>query len=114
GPEVITGSTRLRAGTATKMILNMMTVATMVRLGKVYENLMVDLQSRSDKLVARAKRIVGSVTGASEAESKKALAAAGNRAKVAIVMLRKKVSREEAERLLAVHAGMLRGAIEPL
>jgi N-acetylmuramic acid 6-phosphate etherase len=112
GPEVITGSTRLRAGTATKMILNMMTVATMIRLGKVYENLMVDLQTRSDKLVARAKRIIGLLTGASEAEATRALSAAGNRAKVAIVMLRKKLSREEAERLLAGYGGMLRGALE--
>lgn len=112
GPEVITGSTRLRAGTATKMILNMLTVATMVRLGKVYGNLMVDLQVRSDKLLARAKRIVRALTGVDEAGAARALAAAGNRAKVAIVMLRKKVPRGAAQRLLARHGGMLRGALE--
>src|SRR5262249_42333572 len=88
GPEVITGSTRLRAGTATKMVLNMLTVATMVRLGKVYGNLMVDLQTRSNKLVARAKRIVATLGGVSEAEASKALKSAGGSAKLAIVMLR--------------------------
>ena len=102
----------LRAGTATKMILNMITVATMIRLGKVYENLMVDLQTRSQKLVDRAKRIIGVLTGAGEAQAARALAAAGNRAKVAIVMLRKKVDRETAEKILARHEGMLRGALE--
>ena len=112
GPEVITGSTRLRAGTATKMILNTLTVAAMIRLGKVYGNLMVDLQARSDKLVARAKRIVSILGGVDEKGAAKALRAAAGRAKVAIVMLRRKVSREEAERLLAEHGGMLRGALE--
>lgn len=112
GPEVITGSTRLRAGTATKMVLNLLTVTTMIRLGKVYENLMVDLQTRSDKLVARAKRIVGELTQASDAEASRALKKAGGSAKVAIVMLRKKVPREKALRLLEESGGMLRGALE--
>ena len=112
GPEVITGSTRLRAGTATKMILNSLTVATMIRLGKVYGHLMVDLQTRSDKLVARAKRIVSILGGVDEKGAARALKAAAGRAKVAIVMLRRKVSREEAERLLAKQGGMLRGALE--
>jgi N-acetylmuramic acid 6-phosphate etherase len=111
GPEVITGSTRLRAGTATKMVLNLLTVTTMIRLGKVYENLMVDLQTRSDKLVARAKRIVMQLTGATESEAARALRKAGS-AKVAIVMLRRKLPREAAERLLEKHDGMLRGALE--
>jgi N-acetylmuramic acid 6-phosphate etherase len=112
GPEVITGSTRLRAGTATKLILNMLTVATMVRLGKVYENLMVDLQTRSDKLVARAKRIVSELTGLSESDAGKQLKAAGGSAKIAIVMARRDLTRELAVRLLAQHGGMLRGALE--
>jgi N-acetylmuramic acid 6-phosphate etherase len=112
GPEVITGSTRLRAGTATKMVLNALTVATMIRLGKVYENLMVDLQTRSDKLEARAKRIVRTLTGVSDAAAARALRAAGDRAKVAVVMLRRGVSRARAERLLAANGGMLRGALE--
>jgi N-acetylmuramic acid 6-phosphate etherase len=112
GPEVITGSTRLRAGTATKMALNALTVATMIRLGKVYGNLMVDLQVRSDKLAARAKRIVGALAGVGEAGAARALAAAGGRAKTAIVMLRRGLPRKEAERLLARRGGMLRAALE--
>jgi N-acetylmuramic acid 6-phosphate etherase len=112
GPEVITGSTRLRAGTATKMVLNMLTVTTMVRLGKVYENLMVDLQTRSDKLVARAKRIVSTLGGIPEADATKALRAAGGSAKVAVVMLRRRMSRDRAVKLLDQHDGMLRGALE--
>ena len=112
GPEVITGSTRLRAGTATKMVLNLLTVTTMIRLGKVYENLMVDLQTRSDKLVARAKRIVSVLGSIPEADATRALRKAGGSAKVAIVMLRRKVPREQAVRLLEENGGMLRGALE--
>ncbi len=111
GPEVIAGSTRLRAGTATKMVLNTLTVAAMVRLGKVYGNLMVDLQPRSAKLVARAGRIIRALAGVGEAEAARALRAAGNRAKVAVVMLRRGVPRRAAERLLAASGGMLRGAL---
>lgn len=113
GPEVITGSTRLRAGTATKMVLNLLTVTTMIRLGKVYENLMVDLQTRSDKLVARAKRIVSAVAGVPDEDAARALKRAGGSAKVAIVMLRRGVSRDGAQELLEKSGGMLRGALEP-
>jgi len=112
GPEVITGSTRLRAGTATKMVLNLLTVTTMIRLGKVYENLMVDLQTRSDKLVSRARRIVSVLGDIPEADATRALKKAGGSAKVAIVMLRRKVDRERAVRLLEENGGMLRGALE--
>lgn len=112
GPEVIAGSTRLRAGTATKMVLNLLTVTTMIRLGKVYQNLMVDVQARSEKLVSRAKRIVTTLTEASEAEATGALRAAGGSAKVAVVMLRLKVSREQAASLLERHGGMLRKVLE--
>src|SRR6185503_5854509 len=112
GPEAISGSTRLRAGTATKMVLNLLTVTTMIRLGKVYENLMVDLQTRSDKLVARSKRIVSVLGGVPEADAARALKKAGGSAKVAIVMLRRKVPREQAVRLLEENGGMLRGALE--
>ena len=112
GPEVISGSTRLRAGTATKMVLNLLTVTTMIRLGKVYENLMVDLQTRSDKLVARAKRIVSTLTGLPDADASRVLKKAGGSAKVAIVMERRKLSREDALALLEKHGGMLRGALE--
>jgi N-acetylmuramic acid 6-phosphate etherase len=87
-------------------------VTTMIRLGKVYENLMVDLQTRSDKLVARAKRIVAELSGVSEAEAVKALRKADGRTKVAIVMLSRKVSPERAFELLEGSGGMLRGALE--
>lgn len=112
GPEVITGATRLRAGTACKMVLNMMTVGTMIRTGKVYENLSVDVPKQSDKLVARATRIVRTLTGAGEAEARAALEAAGLRAKVAVVMIRRGVDRAEAERVLDRAEGFLRGALE--
>ena len=112
GPEVLTGSTRLRAGTACKMVLNMITVGTMLRTGKVYENLMVDVPKQSDKLVARATRIVRTLTEADEGEARAALVAAGYRAKVAIVMLRRRVDRDEAERVLDAAGGFLRAALE--
>jgi N-acetylmuramic acid 6-phosphate etherase len=112
GPEVIAGSTRLRAGTATKMILNLLTVTTMIRLGKVYENLMVDLQTRSDKLAARARRIVEALAGVSESEAAKALRKADGKVKVAVVMLVRKVSKDQAVQLLAAGGGQLRGALE--
>jgi N-acetylmuramic acid 6-phosphate etherase len=112
GPEVVTGSTRLKAGTATKLVLNSLTVATMIRLGKVYENLMVDLQPKSDKLHARARRILRILTGADERTAAEALKAAKNRTKTAIVMLRRKVGRAQAERLLERSGGLLRKALE--
>ena len=111
GPEVITGSTRLRAGTATKMVLNMLTVAAMIRLGKVYENLMVDLRTSNAKLVARAVRITAALTGASEPDAGRAIAAGGS-VKAAVVMLRLGVGRAEAERRLARAGGVLRKALE--
>jgi N-acetylmuramic acid 6-phosphate etherase len=112
GPEVITGATRLRAGTACKMVLNMMTVGTMIRTGKIYENLSVDVPKQSDKLVARATRIVRTLTGAEEAEARAALEAAGLRAKIAVVMIRRGVDRAEAERVLDRADGFLRAALE--
>lgn len=112
GPEVLTGSTRLRAGTACKMVLNLITVGTMLRTGKVYENLMVDVPKQSDKLIARATRIVRTLTNAPEEEACAALATAGYRAKVAIVMLRRGVDREEAGWILDRAGGFLRAALE--
>lgn len=112
GPEVLTGSTRLRAGTACKMVLNMMTVGTMLRTGKVYENLMVDVPKQSDKLVARATRIIRTLTDATDSEARAALVTAGYRAKIAIVMLRRGVGRAEAERILDAAGGFLRAALE--
>ena len=113
GPEVITGATRLRAATACKMVLNMMTIGTMLQTGKIYENLSVDVPKRSDKLVARATRIVRTLTEASDAEARAALEAANFRAKVAIVMIRRGVDRIGAEQILAKADGFLRRALEP-
>jgi N-acetylmuramic acid 6-phosphate etherase len=112
GPEVITGATRLRAATACKMVLNMMTIGTMLQTGKIYENLSVDVPKRSDKLVARATRIVRTLTDASEADAQAALEAADFRAKVAIVMIRRGVDRKGAEQILAKADGFLRRALE--
>jgi len=112
GPEVITGATRLRAATACKMVLNMMTVGTMLQTGKVYENLSVDVPKRSDKLIARATRIVRTLTDATDEQARVALEAADFRAKIAVVMIRRGVDRAEAERILARADGFLRRALE--
>jgi N-acetylmuramic acid 6-phosphate etherase len=112
GPEVITGATRLRAATACKMVLNMMTIGTMLQTGKIYENLSVDVPKRSDKLIARAMRIVRTLTDATDAEARSALEAADFRAKIAVVMIRRSVDRPEAERILARADGFLRRALE--
>ena len=108
GPEVVTGSTRMKAGTATKLALNTITTGAMVRLGKVYGNLMVDLQATNAKLVDRGQRIVMETTGASREAAVAAIEAAGGSVKTAIVMVRRKVERAEAERLLAEARGQLR------
>lgn len=112
GPEVITGATRLRAATACKMVLNMMTIGTMLETGKIYENLSVDVPKRSDKLIARAMRIVRTLTEASDADARAALEAADFRAKIAVVMIRRGVDRAGAERILASADGFLRRALE--
>ncbi len=111
GPEVVTGSTRMKAGTATKLALNTITTGAMVRLGKVYGNLMVDLQATNAKLVDRGQRIVMETTGASREAAVAAIEAAGGSVKTAIVMVRRKVERAEAERLLAEARGQLRAVV---
>jgi N-acetylmuramic acid 6-phosphate etherase len=104
GPEVITGSTRMKAGTATKLILNTVTTISMVQLGKVYENLMVDVNAYAcTKLVDRGARIISRVTGLPRPESLALLHQAGGRVKTAIVMQRRSLSRERAEALLERH-----------
>lgn len=113
GPEVLTGSTRLKAGTAQKLVLNMLTTASMVRLGKVYENLMVDLRTASRKLEERTKRVFMHATGASYEDTERWLKRAGGSLKVAIVMRRAGVSRAEAERRLRETQGWVREAIRP-
>jgi len=112
GPEVITGSTRMKAGTATKMVLNMISTATMVRLGKVYGNLMVDLMAVNDKLVDRGARIISQLTELEPKESEKALYAADKSVKTAVVMIEKKCSKEEAKELLDKNGGFLRKVIK--
>lgn len=112
GPEVIAGSTRMKAGTATKLVLNMLTTTAMVRIGKTYGNLMVDLRIGSEKLADRGRRIVRDLLGVSEAEAEGLLDAAGGSVKTALVMGRRKVDRAEAERLLAAAGGFLRQAWE--
>ena len=111
GPEVLTGSTRLKAGTAQKLVLNMITTGAMVRLGKVYENLMVDLKTASRKLEERTKRVFMNATGASYAETGPWLKRAGGSLKVAIVMRRAGVTRVEAKRRLKEAQGWVREAI---
>ena len=112
GPEVIAGSTRLRAGTATKLVLNMISTAVMIRLGYVYGNLMVNVQPRNDKLLDRARRIIAAAAGVSYAQAGEALEAADRDVRTAIVMARLGVGRETARARLAVSRGRLREAIE--
>lgn len=108
GPEIVTGSTRLKAGTATKMVLNMITTLSMVQLGKVHGNLMVDVDTRTNvKLVDRAIRIIGMETGLDRNDASALLQAAGGRAKVAIVMHHCGVGATQAETLLQDHDGMI-------
>ena len=112
GPEVITGSTRLKAGTAQKMALNMLSTASMVKLGKVYDNLMVDLRITNDKLADRAQRIVSEIAGVDYDEAGRLLQQTGNNVKAAIVVSRRHVTLEEAERLLSNAKGRLRQVID--
>src|SRR3954465_8164323 len=108
GPEVVTGSTRMKAGTATKLVLNTITTGAMIRLGKTYGNLMVDLRATNVKLEDRSERIVMEVCGVSRDEARDLLELAGKSVKLAIVMQKRSVSREEADRLLAENGGVVR------
>jgi N-acetylmuramic acid 6-phosphate etherase len=110
GPEVISGSTRLKAGTAQKIALNTFSSSVMVRLHKVHGNLMVDLRATNAKLVQRALRLTMRAAGADEAAARAALAASGGRVKVALVMLQAGVDAAEAERRLAAADGSVHGA----
>ncbi len=113
GPEVVAGSTRMKAGTATKLVLNMISTAVMIRLGHVYDNLMVNVQPKNRKLEDRARRIVSEAAGLDMAEAARHLTEAGGSAKLAIVMARLHVGRKEAERRLATAGGRIREALEP-
>jgi N-acetylmuramic acid 6-phosphate etherase len=112
GPEVLTGSTRLKAGTATKLILNQITTLAMVRMGKVYGNLMVDVKATNQKLRDRAVRIVMSVTGLTRDQTTEMLRLADGEVKTAIVMSKKGVGPVEARAILSKTGGNLRGAIK--
>jgi N-acetylmuramic acid 6-phosphate etherase len=112
GPEVVMGSTRMKSGTAQKLVLNMITTAAMVRLGKVYENMMVDLQRTSEKLVERGIRTVMMVTGVDYDEADAVLDTCDGHVKTAIVMILANVDAKEAQRRLAETDGFVRPAIE--
>ena len=111
GPEIVTGSTRMKAGTATKLVLNTLTTGAMVRIGKTYGNLMVDLRAWNDKLIDRSQRIVMEAAGVDRSAARSAIQAADGSVKTAIVMARRGIAKAEAERLLAEHAGKLRPVI---
>ena len=111
GPEAVTGSTRLKAGTATKLVLNTVTTGAMLRMGRAYGNLMVDLVALSDKLKDRGERIVMEVCGVDREAARRALAGATGHVKTAIVMLKRGVDRAGAERLLREAGGYARRAV---
>jgi N-acetylmuramic acid 6-phosphate etherase len=112
GPEVVMGSTRMKSGTAQKLVLNMLTTTSMIRMGKVYENMMIDLQMTNKKLVERSKRIVMTITGISYEEAAEYLHKAGGHVKTALVMIRAGVDAEEAKARLARTDGFVRKAID--
>lgn len=112
GPEAIAGSTRMKAGTAQKLILNMLTTAAMIKLGKVYQNLMVDLQATSQKLTERAKRIIMLVTGVDYVQAEEYLKRANYEVKTALVMILAKADKNEAKRSLKTADGLVRRAVE--
>jgi N-acetylmuramic acid 6-phosphate etherase len=112
GAEIIAGSTRMKAGTATKLVLNMISTAVMIRLGHVYGNLMVNVQPRNSKLEDRAKRVIAEAAQVAYDRAAELLTAAGGDVKTAILMGRLKLDREQAEAALAASGGRLREAIE--
>jgi N-acetylmuramic acid 6-phosphate etherase len=112
GPEVIMGSTRMKSATAQKLVLNMITTTAMIRIGKVYENMMIDLQMTNQKLRERAKRIVMTITGVTYEDAADYLERAGGHVKTALVMIKAGVTKEEAQRRLEKADGFVRAAIE--
>jgi N-acetylmuramic acid 6-phosphate etherase len=111
GPEALTGSTRLKAGTATKMILNMISTGAMIRVGKAYGNLMVDLAARSNKLIDRGERIVMEACGTDRSAAREAIAAAQGNVKLAIVILKRATYAKTAAKLLTDNAGSVRAVV---
>jgi N-acetylmuramic acid 6-phosphate etherase len=112
GPEVIAGSTRMRAGTATKMVLNMISTAVMIRMGHVYGNLMVNVAPSNAKLEDRARRIIAQAARVSYERAAELLEAGGRSVRTAIVMEKKSVTRQEAEKLLKAAGGRIREALK--
>ena len=112
GPEVIMGSTRMKSGTAQKLVLNMLTTTSMIRMGKVYENMMIDLQMTNKKLFERSKKIVMTITGVSYDEAAKYLQQAGGHVKTALVMIKAGVNADDARERLIKAYGFVRKAIE--
>lgn len=112
GPEVISGSTRLKSGTAQKLVLNMLTTCTMVKLGKTYNNLMVDLKASNIKLIDRSVRIIINATGVDEATAHATLEKASMSCKLAIMMIKTGLDANEAERVLDASGGHLKRAIQ--
>ncbi|PYT31666.1 MAG: N-acetylmuramic acid 6-phosphate etherase [Acidobacteria bacterium] len=111
GPEVVAGSTRMKAGTATKMVLNMLTTASLIRLGYVYGNLMVNVQPKNSKLTDRARRIISQAASVSDQQAGELLHAAGNSVRTAIVMGRAHISRDEADKRLRAAGGRVTEAL---
>ena len=112
GPEVIMGSTRMKAGTAQKLVLNMLTTASMIKLGKVYSNLMVDVKATNEKLVARAKRILILATNVDETHAENILNETNFNVKLSILMIKSNLSKEQAEKLLLENSGYIKKAID--
>ena len=108
GAEVLSGSTRMKAGTATKMVLNMITTTAMIKIGKVYDNLMVDLKPTNEKLVDRATKIISEISGYDYESSKNTLSQANNNVKAAIIMATKNVDYEESIKILEKNKGFIR------
>lgn len=112
GPEVVTGSSRMKAGTAQKLVLNMLTTGSMIRSGKVYGNLMVDVEATNQKLVQRQVNIVMQATDCDEATASVALTACGGHCKTAILMVLADLAADEAKALLSQHQGFIRQALQ--
>jgi N-acetylmuramic acid 6-phosphate etherase len=111
GPEIIAGSSRMKAGTAQKMILNMITTASMIRMGKIYGNRMIDLMATSEKLRERSKKVLMDICGIGYDEAAKLLRKSGGSVKTAIVMFRLDCSKSKAEKLLSSSGGFVKSAI---
>ncbi|NBK23336.1 MAG: N-acetylmuramic acid 6-phosphate etherase [Spirochaetia bacterium] len=114
GPEIVTGSTRMKAGTAQKLVLNMITTTAMIRIGKVFNNLMVDLRPVNAKLILRSRRLITEVTGCSEETSIELFEASGHNTKVAITMGLLSVGKEEATKLLQLSEGSISRVLDSL